>query len=102
MPRLVGPSKAKELIFTARILDGLEAENIGLVNYVVEQNEEGNMAYNKALELASEMLPQGPIAIAMAKNAINRGIEVTVLSILSELTVCEQETWVRWLFYTKH
>lgn len=93
MPRLVGPSKAKELIFTARILDGLEAEKIGLVNYVVEQDEGGAMAYNKALELASEMLPQGPIAIAMAKNAINRGIEVNILSSVQELFVHEEQTY---------
>ncbi len=65
-------AKAKELIFTARILNGEECEEIGLVNYVVDENQ----AYNKAVEIASEILPQGPIALRMAKNAINRGMEV--------------------------
>ena len=72
LPRLIGISKAKELIFTARILNGEQSEEIGLVNYVVDENE----AYNKALEIAKEILPQGPIALKMAKNAINRGMEV--------------------------
>ena len=72
MPRLIGVSKAKELIFTASILNGEQSEEIGLVNYVVDENQ----AYNKALEIASEILPQGPIALKMAKNAINRGMEV--------------------------
>lgn len=84
LPRLIGPSKAKELIFTARVVDGTEAEEIGLVNYVVEQNE----AYQKALELASEILPQGPIALKMAKNAINRGIEVDLVSGLKFEEAC--------------
>ena len=78
MPRLVGPSKAKELILTANIIDGVEAEKIGLVNYVVEQNEESTKAYDRSLELAQAMLPQGPIALRMAKMAINRGMEVTL------------------------
>ena len=65
-------SKAKELIFTARILNGVESEKIGVVNYVVDDNE----VYKKALEIATEILPQGPIALKMAKNAINRGMEV--------------------------
>jgi methylglutaconyl-CoA hydratase len=69
---LVGIAKAKELIFTARILNGEQCEEIGLVNYVVDENQ----AYKKALEIASEILPQGPIALKMAKNAINRGMEV--------------------------
>jgi methylglutaconyl-CoA hydratase len=69
---LVGIAKAKELIFTARILNGEQCEEIGLVNYVVDENQ----AYHKALEIASEILPQGPIALKMAKNAINRGMEV--------------------------
>ena len=69
---MVGIAKAKELIFTARILNGEQCEEIGLVNYVVDENQ----AYKKALEIASEILPQGPIALKMAKNAINRGMEV--------------------------
>ncbi|XP_046839701.1 methylglutaconyl-CoA hydratase, mitochondrial-like [Xenia sp. Carnegie-2017] len=76
LPRLVGMSKAKELIFTAKILNGEESEKIGLVNYVVEDNK----VYDKAVEIASTILPQGPIALTMAKNAMNRGTEVDLTS----------------------
>ncbi len=47
--------KAKELIFTAKVLGGNEAADIGLVEHSVEQNEEGNAAYLKALEIAREI-----------------------------------------------
>ncbi len=57
LPRLVGPAIAKELIYTARVLDGNEAKKIGLVNHAVEQNEEGDAAYCRAIELAEEIIP---------------------------------------------
>mgnify|MGYP002803921689 FL=1 len=84
LPRLIGMAKAKELIFTARILNGEQSEEVGLVNYVVNESQ----AYNKALEIASEILPQGPIALQMAKNAINRGMEVDLISGLKFEEAC--------------
>ncbi|XP_076360345.1 methylglutaconyl-CoA hydratase, mitochondrial [Tachypleus tridentatus] len=80
LPRVVGPSVAKELIFTGRIIDGNQAHSIGLVNHVVEQNQTGDAAYHKALELAEEIVPQGPVALRMAKLAINKGTEVDLNS----------------------
>ncbi|KAJ8287282.1 hypothetical protein GJAV_G00049760 [Gymnothorax javanicus] len=76
LPRVVGVSLAKELIFAARMVDGTEAQTIGLVSHAVEQNKSGDAAYRRALDLAREFLPQGPIAVRMAKLAINQGIEV--------------------------
>lgn len=72
LPRLIGVSKAKELTFTGRKLNSTAALSIGLVDYAVDAGK----AYDKALELAREILPNGPIAVRMAKEAINRGIEV--------------------------
>lgn len=60
LPRAIGISLAKELIFSARVLDGHEAKAVGLVSHVLEQNEEGDAAYRKALDLAREFLPQVP------------------------------------------
>ncbi|RWS16510.1 methylglutaconyl-CoA hydratase-like protein [Dinothrombium tinctorium] len=76
LPRLVGPAIAKELIFTAKVLNGNEAHTLGITNHVVQQNEEENAAYEKAVEIASEMLSLGPKALRMAKLAINKGFDV--------------------------
>ncbi|XP_047618297.1 methylglutaconyl-CoA hydratase, mitochondrial isoform X2 [Phacochoerus africanus] len=75
LPRAIGMSLAKELIFSARVLDGQEAKAVGLISHVLEQNQEGDAAYRKALDLAREFLPQGPVAIRVAKLAINQGME---------------------------
>merc|ERR1719351_502358 len=83
LPRVIGLGKAKELIYTAKILNGREAESIDLVNYSVEQNEAGDAAYQRSLQLARDILPNGPIGVAMAKLAINKGTEVDIASGLS-------------------
>ena len=78
LPRLIGPSKAKELIFTGKALNSSEAQEIGMVDYSVEQNTKGEAAYERSLQLASEMLERGPVALKMAKKSINKGIEVKI------------------------
>jgi enoyl-CoA hydratase/carnithine racemase len=67
LPRLIGPAKAKELVFTAARIDADEALRIGLVNRVVE---------NDALDatvaaLAETLAAQPPIALRHAKRAID-------------------------------
>ena len=83
LPRIIGPSLAKEMIFTARVVNGSEAARIGLVNHVVDQNEAGNAAYDRAIGLAREILPNGPVGVKMAKMAINKGLEVDIGSALA-------------------
>ncbi len=56
---------------------------IDLVNYAVEGS-----AYDKALEFAREIVPQGPIAIKMAKIAIDRGAELDIASGLAMEQTC--------------
>ncbi|XP_041064140.1 enoyl-CoA hydratase domain-containing protein 2, mitochondrial isoform X3 [Carcharodon carcharias] len=73
LPRVVGIGMAKELIFTGRQIDGEQAMSIGLVNNAVTQNNLEDAAYQKALDLAKEILPQGPVAVRMAKQAMNKG-----------------------------
>ena len=51
----MGIGKAKELIYTAKVLSGSEAGNIGLAEHVVPQNNNGDAAYVKALEIATEI-----------------------------------------------
>lgn len=88
LPRAIGVSLAKELIFAAKAVDGVEACRLGLVNHSVEQNESGDAAYLRALELAREINPQGPIAVRMAKLAINQGIEVDLSTGLAIEEAC--------------
>ncbi|KAM9987805.1 hypothetical protein ACTFIZ_003164 [Dictyostelium cf. discoideum] len=72
LPRLIGIPRAKELIFTGAILDSKRALEIGLVQYETEKGE----AFDKAIEIAKQIIPKGPIAIRMAKQAIDRGMNV--------------------------
>ncbi|EPY79483.1 hypothetical protein CB1_000920002 [Camelus ferus] len=66
LPRAIGMSLAKELIFSARVLDGQEAKAVGLISHVLEQNQEGDAAYRKALDLAREFLPQVDLVTGLA------------------------------------
>ncbi|XP_028604900.2 methylglutaconyl-CoA hydratase, mitochondrial isoform X2 [Podarcis muralis] len=92
LPRTIGVSLAKELIFSARVVDGEEAKSIGLVGHAVEQNDAGDAAYRKALALAKEFLPQGPVAMRVAKLAINQGMEVDLLTGLAIEEACYAQT----------
>ncbi|XP_061894467.1 enoyl-CoA hydratase domain-containing protein 2, mitochondrial isoform X2 [Entelurus aequoreus] len=88
LPRTVGVSLAKELIFTGKRLGGRAALAMGLVNRAVDQNETGDAAYSEALSLAREILPQAPIAVRMAKEAMNRGTEVDITSAMAIERMC--------------
>jgi methylglutaconyl-CoA hydratase len=88
LPRLVGLAKAKELIFTAKILSGTEAYEIGLVEHVVKQNAAGDAAYLKSLEICREIISKGPIAIAAAKQAINYGMQSDIATGLKIEEAC--------------
>jgi methylglutaconyl-CoA hydratase len=72
LPRLVGKGRAKELIFTARRIEANEALEIGLVEYVVPQKS----LMDKAIELASQIVQNGPVAVTQAKFAIDKGYDV--------------------------
>ncbi|KAM4739194.1 enoyl-CoA hydratase domain-containing protein 2, mitochondrial [Anableps anableps] len=88
LPRMVGVTLAKELIFTGRRVGGHTALKMGLVNRAVEQNQTGDAAYKEALTLAREILPQAPVAVRMAKEAINRGVEVDIGSAMAIERMC--------------
>uniref|UniRef100_A0A672JAW2 Enoyl CoA hydratase domain containing 2 n=1 Tax=Salarias fasciatus TaxID=181472 RepID=A0A672JAW2_SALFA len=88
LPRMVGITLAKELIFTGRRVSGRTALEMGLANRAVEQNQTGDAAYREALCLAREILPQAPIAVRMAKEAVNRGIQVDISSAMAIERIC--------------
>lgn len=70
LPRLIGVSKAKELIYTAKRVDASTAEQIGLVDYVVEDTAE---LMESAFSLAEAIGQNGPVAVRQAKFAIEQG-----------------------------
>lgn len=78
LTRAVGGPLAKELIYTARLFKAQQALQYGAVNKVNEQNEQGTGAYQSALEIAREILPNGPVAVKMAKKAISHGQQVDI------------------------
>nr|XP_014090792.1 methylglutaconyl-CoA hydratase, mitochondrial [Bactrocera oleae] len=88
LPRILSPALAKELIFTSRVLNGKEAKDFGIVNHVVPQNETGDAAYQRALEIAEEILPNGPVGVRMAKLAIDKGIQVDLNTGYSIEEIC--------------
>lgn len=89
LPRLVGVSKAKELIFTGQRLSAEEALGIGLVNHVRPDHES---AMEKALDIANIIGEKGPVAIQAAKQAISQGINMDLTSALQFEEACYAKT----------
>ncbi len=74
LPRLVGKKRAKELIFSCDMIDADEAFRIGLANHVVPAAE--LLDYCKAM--AKRIMKNAPFAVALAKQAINVGLDTDI------------------------
>jgi enoyl-CoA hydratase len=70
LPRLIGWGRAKQMIYTGRIIDGVEAERIGLVDRVVPPD----MLEQEVKQLAETIASKSPVIMSLAKKAINRGM----------------------------
>ncbi len=88
LPRLVGKSRAKDLILTARRVGAEEAERIGLVNRVAP---EGRLR-ETALALARAIAANGPVAVRAAKDAVDGGLELTQREGLEHEARCYERT----------
>lgn len=78
LPRLVGLHRAKELVFTADVIDANEADRIGLVNRVVPHAELLDRTYALAARIAS----LAPNQIAMSKKLLQQSYSVTMAEAL--------------------
>lgn len=76
LARLVGPSRAKEMIFTGRFVGADRAGAIGLVDSVVPPDD----VYAEAMQLASRLAVGPPYALRAAKTAIDQGLSVDLAS----------------------
>ncbi|MGZ5369975.1 MAG: enoyl-CoA hydratase/isomerase family protein [Aeromicrobium sp.] len=72
LSRLVGPAKAKDIIFTGRFVGADEALSIGLVDKVFPADE----VYPQAVEWAKQFVGGASLALRAAKEAIDQGLEV--------------------------
>lgn len=91
LARLVGRGKALELIFTGEPIDAAEALRIGLVSEVVPAAQ----LAERAQEIADRLSERGPLALQFAKEAISRGIDMSLEQALrfeTDLTVILQTT----------
>ena len=70
LPRVVGVQNAKLMLLTSKRINGEEAYNIGLVDYLVERSE----LMNKAKILAKEINASGPLGIKAIRNTLNQGL----------------------------
>lgn len=76
LARLVGPAKAKDIIFTGRFVGAEEALAIGLVDQVVASDQ----VYEAALTWASKFAAGPALALRAAKQAVDSGLEVDLAS----------------------
>jgi len=74
LTRLMGTGKAKEMIYTGKIIDAKTAEQLGIVNMVVPADKFKETVRQFALELASK----APVAVKVAKTLINKGAEISL------------------------
>jgi enoyl-CoA hydratase/carnithine racemase len=74
LPRLIGRGKAMEMIFTAEIISAAEALEIGLVSKVLPPEQ----LAAEAEALAKKMATQAPISLRYVKEAVNKGMDMTL------------------------
>ena len=74
LPRRVGIAKAKELLFSGRMITAAEAEKIGLVNAVYPAEE----LMDATLEMAKSFTKNAPVAIKYVKASVDRGMQMDI------------------------
>lgn len=79
LPRLIGWGRAKEMIYTGRIIDAVEAEKIGLVDRVVPPDK----LESTVKEIVDNIMSKSPLIIKLAKKSINRGMYTDLAAGLS-------------------
>jgi enoyl-CoA hydratase len=74
LPRLVGKGRAMQLLMTGEMIDANEAYRIGLVNRVVPAAQ----LLDEARTMLKTILANGPLAVALCIEAIDRGLEMSL------------------------
>ncbi len=74
LARLVGKGRAIQLLVTAEMVDAAEAYRLGIVNRVVEADQ----LMAAAMEMMKQILANGPLAVALCIEAVDRGLEMSL------------------------
>jgi enoyl-CoA hydratase len=80
LTRLVGPARAAELLLTGRVMDGIEAERLGLVNMVVPSGA----VHERAMELAGQIAACGPLAVRQTLSTLRKLAAAELSEVLHE------------------
>jgi enoyl-CoA hydratase/carnithine racemase len=88
LPRLVGVARANELLLSGRLVDGVEAERIGILNRAVP----ATTVFLEAMKLAQTIAANAPLAVKYTKAAIRRGLALTVREAAGEEAIWQAET----------
>ena len=87
LPRMVGMVRAKELVFTGRVISAAEAQNMGIVNFVTESCDLEQESYKLAKKLAD-----GPrVAHKMAKMLMNASVNMTLEQLLEQEALVQSQ-----------
>ena len=83
LPRLIGMSKAAEILYTGRFIDAYEAERIGLVLKIVKGDEK--QLLDSAFEIAANLITKSPLGLRLTKQAINLSLDSPSLDTMIEM-----------------
>ena len=83
LPRLIGISRAAEIIYTGRFVLAEEAEKIGLVSKVIKGDV--TKLLNAAMEIAENLLTKSPLGLRMTKEAVNLSLDSPSLETIMQL-----------------
>jgi enoyl-CoA hydratase/carnithine racemase len=83
LPRLIGMSRAAEILYTGRFVNAEEAEKIGLVFKLVK-GDEGKLL-EVGMEIAQELLTKSPLGLRMTKEAVNLSLDSPSLETIMQL-----------------
>lgn len=87
LPRVVGWAKAFELIFTGQLIDGREAERVGLVNKAVPQDQ----LEATVKEIARTMASKSPLVVQMAKRGMRTGLTTDLKRSVDDVLVLQEK-----------
>ena len=74
LTRLVGKGKALEMLYLCERIEAKEAVRIGLVSRIAKESEQTEIA----LKIAREITSKGPVALRYVKEAVNKGMDLTL------------------------